>query len=286
MVVGDTHGDIEWAARVTRIAAANGASVILQGGDFGYWPRMVVRHTHPHHELFLGCIARECKASDVIEWIVIDGNHDDHYELARQCGHGLDEDGLVPLGERVRYAPRGTRFDLAGVTVGTLGGAVSLDAWADKDGFDFGNGFHYTVGWDWFPELEAPKLSDVEHLGTEPVDILLTHEAPSFVDMRAYERLKGIRLSPEALAKTAATRELVSLAAVNTRAPLVVHGHWHRRVSTVVELPDDHLCVVEGLAANSTYSGRDGRSYLFVDIDPQSHEKVHVLDGRTLDVPF
>lgn len=239
-----------------------------------------------HHELFLGEIEASCEEHNVDEWIVIDGNHDDHFALAARCAYGLDQDGMARLGERVRYSPRGNRFELGGARFGSLGGAVSLDAWAERAGFDFGYGTpRYRTDWNWFPNLEAPKVADLEALGSEPLDVLLTHEAPAQVDMTAHEGLRGVPLPLEALGKSIGARELVGLAATNTRCRLLVHGHWHERLSTFVDFPH-HRCRVEGLASNSAGRGRDERAYLLLDIAPRLGEAanaINVIDGRNVE---
>jgi predicted phosphodiesterase len=284
MVAGDTHGDIAWVGHLSTIAADAGASTVLQVGDFGYWPRMTTAGHHaPHHHELLGRIASDCKAYGIDEWIVIDGNHDDHSELSMLANGGADDEGLVRLGERVRYSPRGNRFMLGGARVGTLGGAVSLDAWAEYEGLCSFGDRGYRKDWDWFPTLEAPTLADVDHLiEGGHLDLLLTHEAPRHVDMSPYYGLQGIHFTPEIMARTAAVRDLVSHAAVATKAPVLVHGHWHRRVTTWVDFPESS-CLVESLASNSAGSGRDGRAYLFIDMETQSEDeavKMRVTDGR------
>lgn len=285
LVAGDTHGDTEWARSLTKVAGKRGASTVIQVGDFGYWPRMKTSSRRSHAEAFLGTISRSCEAFGVAEWIVLDGNHDDHDGLAERCAYGLDDEGFASLWSHVRYAPRGHRFELGGARFGTLGGAVSLDAWIEQTGFDFGTGRRYRVGWDWFPDREAPKLSDVEHLGTDPVDVLLAHEAPSAVDMSRFEGFRGIDIPVEALGKTAGARELVTLAATNTGCRVLIHGHWHSRLTTLAEFAGK-ACVVEGLASNSFNGGRDGRAYLFLDIGARSENgciELNVTDGRHAD---
>lgn len=285
LVAGDTHGDIGWAGHLTSVAADKGASVVLQVGDFGYWPRVTIEGNRPHHHEFLGRIASDCKAYGIDEWIVIDGNHDDHRELSMLASGGTDDNGFIRLGERVRYSPRGNRFMLGGARIGTLGGAVSLDAWAEHEGLcTFPNG-GYRRDWDWFPDREAPTQADVDHLvDGGDLDVLITHEAPRHVDMSPYYGLQGILFTPEILARTQHVRDLVSHAAAATKVPLLVHGHWHRRVTTHVDFPDS-ACLVESLASNSSRHGRDGRAYLFVDLEPHPDSEavqIRVTDGRDI----
>lgn len=272
MIAGDTHGDIEWCTNLTRIAGRYGVNRIIQVGDFGYWPRMETNSGRSHATALLEQISTACCRFGVSEWLVLDGNHEDHLELqARQDLR--DEQGLVMLGERVRYIPRGRRFELAGVSFGALGGAVSLDALVEAAGYDFGSK-PYEPGWNWFPELEAPNRADLVRLGTEPLDVLLTHEAPSGIDLDSHSGLCGIYVAPELAEQSEQVRRLISEAIVATRPRIVVHGHWHYRYSAILQVPGQE-CQVEGLASNSNRGGRDRRAYLFLDLPSRD-----ITDGR------
>jgi predicted phosphodiesterase len=272
MVAGDTHGDIEWCVSLTKIAARCDAKIVLQVGDFGYWPRMTTRSGRPHAEAFLEAISAACERFGVTEWIFLDGNHDDHEQLFALGPR--DDDGMAVVGERVRYSPRGNRFTLDDRHIATVGGASSMDAWLKTVGVDFG-GDPYRPGWDWFPELEVPRPADLDRLAQgPPIDLLLTHEAPLHVDMSAHHGFRNVPIPVEIVERSRAVRELISHAAVISRTELLIHGHWHRRCSTVIEWPDQ-ACRVEGLASNSTNGGRDGRSYVFLDLDHMS-----LTDGR------
>lgn len=276
-MAGDTHGDGEWAEALTKLAGRHGATVVLQVGDFGYWPRMTTNSGRSHADYYLNRIAVACERYGVTEWIVIDGNHDDHYSLGLLAG-AEGPDSLLRLGSHVRYAGRGCRFTIGGAAIGTLGGALSLDAWAEQYGYEFG-GTPYRVGWNWFPSIEAPTLHDVKKLADDgPLQVLLTHDSPSGVDLRRFEGFKGVVFAPEVMASCNHVRDLVAAAAVATEAPLLIHGHWHARHSSTLEV-GGHVCQVEGLASNSVNNGRDGRSYLFLDIGPLGN-RIVVTDGR------
>lgn len=263
MVLGDTHADSTWCREVTRIAGAQGVERILQVGDFGYWPRV----EHVEHgaiislgRRFLAQISEACAKAGVHEWIVIDGNHDDHKSL-----HALtdpDSDGLLRLGPHVRYSPRGNSFTLGGTVFGTLGGAASIDAHLMADGVPLGDGGAYQPGWDWFPDLESPTLDDVDRLPSN-VDVLLTHEAPIEVDLSHFNGFPGIRISPEIQQVCDAARHVVSAAVAKTSPKLVVHGHWHGRNRVSLQ---ELGCEIVGLAANLRRTGRNKRSFLVLDL--------------------
>lgn len=268
LALGDTHGDSKWCVEVTRLAGEHGVDRILQVGDFGYWPRLEVDVVAgvrlSHAEWLLSEIATACAIYGVDEWIVIDGNHDDHQSLQLALKYQpADEDGMVRLGSRVRYSPRGNSFKLAGVSFGTLGGAASIDALLEQAGVDFG-GEPYRPGHNWFPDLEQPSMADVDRLPGS-LDVLLTHEAPMEVDLRHLNGFPNIHIPPEVQQATEGPRLVVSAAVHHTQPKLVIHGHWHAR--NKVRLERSQLsCDVVGLASNSRRSGRDERSFVILDL--------------------
>lgn len=261
MVLGDTHGDSKWAVEVTRIAAEHGAKRILQVGDFGYWPRMNLTPYATHAEWFLGEIDWACDDYGLVEWIVIDGNHDDHQSLAELDGQP-DNDGMRRLSRRVRYSPRGNIFKLEDTVIGTLGGAASIDAYLEDAGLTLEHPEPYRRGWDWFPELEQPTQDIVEGLSTR-VDLLLTHEAPIEVDLSHLNGFPGVYISPEIQRLVDRPRLIVSSMVCATEPKLLIHGHWHGRNRAFIEHAQ---CEVVGLASTSRHRGRDERAFVFLDL--------------------
>jgi predicted phosphodiesterase len=267
LVLGDTHGDVRWCVEVTRLAGELGVERILQVGDFGYWPGIMVELVGGFRRSLADCllydIASACETSGVAEWIVIDGNHDDHGALQAVVRRQPDDQGMFRLGRHVRYSPRGNSFTLAGVSFGTLGGAASIDALLEEWGVDFDKD-PYLRGYDWFPDLEQPSTRDVERL-PESLDVLLTHEAPIEIDLRHLNGFPNLCIPPEIQEISNGPRSLVSAALHATKPRLLIHGHWHGR--NVVRLDRPHIsCQVVGLASNSRRRGRDDRSFLILDL--------------------
>lgn len=94
---------------------------------------------------------------------------------------------------------------------GALGGAYSIDR------------AFLTRGWDWF-EGEEVVPSDVEALGSEPLDVLFTHDVPAAIDVETTLRL------PEAIERESyIVRSLLRDAVRATDPKLVFSGHWHQR---------------------------------------------------------
>jgi hypothetical protein len=263
MVLGDTHGDAGWCVHVTRLAGRHGVQRVLQVGDFGFWPEIKLDRDLSVARRLLQQIDWACEEYNVLGWDFIDGNHDDHRALRDIQGHHQpDDDGMFPVSRYVRYSPRGNSFKLDGTIVGTLGGAVSIDALLEQTGIDFGDKEPYRVDWDWFPDLESPTLADIEKL-PDHVDLLLTHEAPQGVDLRHLDGFPGLAIPPDVQAATDAARDIVAEAVYRTSPALVIHGHWHGRNRAHL---DRGPCDVLGLASNSRQRGRDNRSFAILDL--------------------
>ena len=76
LIAGDTHGNTSWVETLARKAAEQGCPIIIQVGDFGYFP------DHPGGPRFLTAVDTACAVNGVELWF-IDGNHDDHFALAK-----------------------------------------------------------------------------------------------------------------------------------------------------------------------------------------------------------
>jgi hypothetical protein len=228
LLAGDWHGNRDWAERCFEVAAANRCPSILQLGDFGLWPgREDAWLDH------LDALGRRTGVNLV--WI--DGNHENHAALA-EWRADAEAGGLVAMRSRVSWAPRGTRWGWSGVRFGALGGAVSIDRFLRRSGVN------------WWPS-EAPTQPDVDRLGDDRLDVLVTHAAPT-TDLTP--RNRRLPLPPSIVADIRSVRALLDQAVERTRPSLVVHGHYHVRLSasaggTRVEgLAHDKSSPEEGLA--------------------------------------
>lgn len=202
LVAGDTHGNADWVEGLVRTAAEQGCPMVIQVGDFGYFPDL------SDGPRFLTAVDSACARHGVELWF-IDGNHDDHFALAQH----REVEAPVALTDHVSYVPRAARVTLGGLTFGFLGGAFSVD-WRDR-----------THGIDWWPS-ETPDRSDLARLGTERLDILITHDAPAGVDLAAS------RLPAEDQVRADETRSLIATAVEATMPRITVHGHWHHAHDT------------------------------------------------------
>lgn len=145
-VCGDIHGNFG-PLNTFMNKHKDHLDIILQCGDFGYWPREIFYYQHP------------LKNGEIkIFWC--DGNHEDHEEIKR-----IDESGEVY--PNVYYMKRGSVLVLPdGRKVLFIGGGLSIDKQ------------YRTPGFDWFPE-ETITERDLINLPDDDIDIVISHTAPT-----------------------------------------------------------------------------------------------------------
>lgn len=203
VVLGDTHGDGGAVRSAVELATGADIRVLLSVGDFGIgpWPG--------EKKSFTDVVDRWLVAHDAY-LLVTPGNHENYDRLdAAQ----RDEAGMIVLGERLRVLPRGYRWTLGGVRFGSLGGAVSVDK------------MYRSEGKTWWPQ-ERITQADVDALGDEPLDLLITHEVPQGVPV-----VGQLEVDPYIASEADEGRQRL-LEAVNRTSPtLVFSGHWHQRVT-------------------------------------------------------
>jgi len=156
-ILGDLHGDLEHLVVVSRTMEARGIHVLLQLGDFGFiWPGTNWGHA-------LDRIENRLRKSGQVLYFV-DGNHEDFTTLN---AFPISANGLRRVRPSIIHIPRGWRTTLAHArTFAAMGGANSIDRGLREEGVS------------WWPE-ESITDADLEQLGTEPVDILVGHDAPA-----------------------------------------------------------------------------------------------------------
>ncbi|WP_409141685.1 metallophosphoesterase [Cellulosimicrobium sp. RS] len=204
VVLGDVHGDAMAVITALQAAARPGVTVILSVGDFGIGPWPGERKS------FTKAIDRWLTRLGL--WLfVTPGNHENYDRIDAAP---RDESGAIYLGSQLRALPRGHRLTIGGRTVGSLGGAVSVDV-----------GPHRQPGRTWWPQ-ERILDSDIDALGSEPLDILITHEVPASVPVESQ-----LTVPPKIAASAHQGRELLDRAVETTRPQLVLSGHWHQRVT-------------------------------------------------------
>lgn len=233
MFCGDWHGNTDFAVssilRAKIDALGTPVTAILQLGDFGLWPGSA-------GEAYLEEVAKAAQTVKLpVYWVA--GNHEWWDEIDRWT-HRYGYDEPIQLAEYLYYLPNGCRFTLNGIKFGALGGAFSVD-------------YAYRTPWvSWWPQ-ECPTPRDLDRLGTDPLDILLTHDGP--------EKLQSDWvLRPNDEAKCDSVRYLIREAIRRTNPRRLYHGHWHQYWAGwfqwftdehgVETAPRSHQCWVTALA--------------------------------------
>ncbi|GBF17616.1 calcineurin-like phosphoesterase superfamily domain protein [Rhodococcus sp. Br-6] len=222
-VAGDWDGKIDWARRAIAAVAARGARRLFHAGDFGIWPSD--RGTD-----YLRMVDEACIEHDVTIYAT-PGNHESWPVILGAPWQARDDVGAVAwFGERIAVLPRGHRFEIAGRTFVSLGGAPSI------------NYELCTRGVDWFPEEMITEDDVARVIAGGPADILLTHDSPDApwqtpaVAGICANNPGGWPAKVRAYATIGRRRISETFTAVQPR--LLVHGHYHVTDETVVDLPD------------------------------------------------
>jgi predicted phosphodiesterase len=222
LIAGDWHGSTRWMRQTLRCAAQDGYTFLIHVGDlkalwYDEYPDF------PERGSFTAELAHELKDLGMV-MVFADGNHDVHPTLQRLP---LNADGFGVISDRLLYAPRGHRWTVGGVRFGALGGAYSIDRWRGSKGRD------------WFEE-EVPTAADVVSLGTEPLDVLITHDVPAGIDVVSTMDV------PEALERESyIVRSLLRDAVRATEPRFVFSGHWHQRRTGLMPGMDTRVHVLD-----------------------------------------
>lgn len=242
MFLGDTHGHTKFVKAAIDLAVENGASTILQVGDFGFW------YQNSIGAAFLDS-TQEFLTQAGITLIFCDGNHECFDEL---FALPTDADGFRRVRPSIWHAPRGHVWELGGLRIGAMGGAHSIDGpggiWPRTRG----------PGNDWWPQ-EMITDDEVRHaiqhpVKDLPVDVMISHDAPEGV------AIPGIGGYPFADVNRHRLRQVVDA----WQPQLLVCGHYHLRHTGALQVGYTHDVRVEILSSDGEAFGQ----YLFCDTDP------------------
>lgn len=160
LIVGDIHGS--WG-RLNTLITKKSPDIVLQCGDFGWWPSMEV-NVKKHYARNKWELKGVKPGNSKIYWC--DGNHEEHVDLV--------QDGLIhEMYDCVYHASRGSVLVLPdGRNVLFVGGADSIDKQFRTNGID------------WFAsenisqrDFETIMSVDVE------IDIVISHTCPTSFDI-------------------------------------------------------------------------------------------------------
>lgn len=207
MFVGDSHGNTGFVCDALLLAQKLEIPRVIQMGDFGIWPGEEGR-------LYLNAVDA-CGKDTGVRFDFIDGNHEDFDQLdVYEKESERNVDGSVRVRPHINWWPRGSATTIEGRSVAFLGGAVSVDRLARKEG----------KSW-WSQEHVTRTQMDRFYSNTpNPVDIMIMHDAPACVPM------KSTGAYPPSLLKASyAMRLQLDQALKHAKPKLLCHGHWHLR---------------------------------------------------------
>lgn len=156
---GDWHGNIDRASRALYALADAGITTAVHVGDFLFG----------YDGAFTGNTERvsDLAAELGITVMFIDGNHDDHDFLRSD----RTEPGFAPITDSLCHIRRGTVWTWRDRTWCGLGGAGSIDKFLRTPGVDY---------WDAEVVTMGQVTAALSALGEDAVDVIVTHERPSW----------------------------------------------------------------------------------------------------------
>lgn len=209
-----------------RVAKAENCDAIFNVGDFGYWP-----HTEDGQRYLRKVNRMLANGEDhdfTLYWI--DGNHENFdwlfcKELKHNAYYPVSlANGMYSIGPNVRYVPRGYTFVWDGVKFLAMGGAISIDK------------AHRRTGSSWWMQEALTKedvergINNAQNGSQELADVLICHDAPSYVDVPLHGGLNDYVSKVKALdAETAINRSLLTTLVEAVRPKQIYHGHYHIR---------------------------------------------------------
>lgn len=214
MLVGDSHGNTKFICDALALAQELKIPRILQVGDLGIWPEEEGR-------LYLDAIDTASKDTGV-RFDFIDGNHEDFNQLdVYEKESEKNADGSVRVRPYINWWRRGSTTVIDGRTLAFLGGAVSVDRFARKEGKS------------WWPQenITSSQLDRFYTNTPNPVDILIMHDAPACIPLRSTGAYP-----PSLLRAAYDTRLLLDKVVRHAKPKLLCHGHWHVRHYTTSNL--------------------------------------------------
>jgi hypothetical protein len=166
LYAGDIHGNVSAAASLDAKAKQLDAVAVVQCGDFGYfWPGQ--------HKLQQYFEKRERQGKAGTPWYFCDGNHEQFPRLDFEW-HQKGQPDVVELAKNVFHVRRGVALEIGGIKHVFCGGATSIDK-------------HMRLqGESWWAEEEPTAeeyLRFFDAIQIHKPDVIVTHEAPSFVPL-------------------------------------------------------------------------------------------------------
>lgn len=250
-LVGDVHGIATHAILAVESLAAQGITEHHFLGDFGFlW------NGRNADQLKLKSLRLALERHGGVAFVT-GGNHE-NYDALDRIAPGSD--GIRKLTNNIRWLPRGWRFHTsAGRVIASLGGANSIDRNRRRPGTS------------WWPQEQITE-EDLVALGSEPVDILLAHDAPITRGLTGRLASSAHLWSAAAIAYADMGQQMFHRGFTAVQPKLVVSGHYHLHVDTTEDFraPDGTVFTSRSVILNES----------------QASPYIGILDTETLDVEY
>ena len=227
--VGDVHGDAEALSSVLGRGRALGVTDWVLLGDLEYRPDDGASRSFLER---LPAIASDHGA----RLRFVRGNHDDAPRLEELAQAA---DGPVEASPGLELLPDGHVFELAGLRFLAAGGASTPAAFRPHD---------------WSPAEVLGEAALGRCYAAAPVNVVLAHDCPLEVPLRRHNTLWR---------PGNAHREQLSGLARALRPRWWICGHYHERVSALIDVGGDHPCRVEVL----NRSGSGDQQFVVVTLE-------------------
>jgi hypothetical protein len=218
LMLGDTHGNLQFMQQAIAYAVGQNCTHVCQLGDNGF----LFNPGAGTHKL--DQVDRRLEAAGLQMWW-LPGNHENYTligQLLAKHNAALLWPEPVEWTPNITFLPRGARWEWDGVRFGAVGGAVSID----KDRRVPGRSW-----WDAETITDEQEAQMVEWFTAEPVDVLLTHDAPSNPQLGEflvrYSDVIGLPYKTEEASRR--HRERLHRITVAADPQVVFHGHYHYR---------------------------------------------------------
>jgi len=223
LFVGDLHANAYAGVAAIQRAAERDVDLIIQVGDFGFWPDQGTQHEGSWARSFVGQIElaiRELEQPIPLLWIP--GNHENWREAdAAREDEGLTELGLWETTGHISEAHPGVELGIWDKRFLFVGGAVSLDR------------YYRTPGHSWFPQerISDELGAEIASRGVGDVDVIVAHDAPAGVGFLDERYAGPSSWLAELIAESHAHQRLMRTIfdARLREGGLWVNGHHHAR---------------------------------------------------------
>jgi hypothetical protein len=222
MIAGDWHGNRRWAIETCwRARKLPEPRIILQLGDFGFWPYPVKDWApgdrRPAALQYLRDIEAALDLSDAEIWVT-PGNHDDYDQINSWPWEGRSRI-LVPGFNRIHCLARGAEWEWHEKRWLSVGGAVSVDRlWPLPGRVNHVN---------WWPGEEVTDEEVARIAEGDPVDVMIAHDWPAMVRY-THDHHLGPTWHPQDLQRGEVHHRRLQVI-VDARQPkFYMHGHLHQ----------------------------------------------------------